>query len=143
MPAGAECSLSNIQENKTNKTCSNASSDITVTEIFKRTSSCFADHNLILDSSSELTTDNNYQHVPHLNIKPSCNCTQCDIWTHEQNPKLQTKNLTFTNASQPDRKNLLYKTEIECDNKVNIVSLNYNSMTTIEKQTQMKILVHR
>lgn len=76
-------------------------------------------------------------------VKPFCNCTQCQFWTTSEDWGTGAEN--FTEEEKCKRKmmrppSLMLKEERK--EPVKLTSIDYRSMTKIEKMASFKILVH-
>ncbi|KAG5893160.1 hypothetical protein JTB14_000421 [Gonioctena quinquepunctata] len=88
-----------------------------------------------------LEAQGNGDRVTTLNIKPHCNCKQCDHWTNEQDNWKNSYKAKVAKIVEGN-KQVLFKEANDSRNQVNILSLEYSSMSKMEKQAMTKLLVH-
>lgn len=139
-PAKAKVkNIKNVREKRVDNCSSAEQTDKTQEKLQLSTHSGTEDTFSSTESKSESLPSGN---TNRMIIKPKCNCTQCHVWTTESEPStkcMYPKHEVILDSPQK----YLYKNEDDFNKQVNIVSIDYSSMTKVQKQSEPKILVHR
>ncbi|XP_057658542.1 putative ATP-dependent RNA helicase TDRD12 [Diorhabda carinulata] len=126
--------------NLTDADCSSSKEEASLTDVKCNSSK---ENGSLTDCNMPSSDCQHLQPVQPLKIKPHCNCTQCTIWTKEEDISLENMDTTSKVAKiKGTRTYLLFKENETGDSVLNINSVDYASMNKVDKQSTQKVLVH-